>query len=181
MRPLASCGTRSAIEALTEALVTPDQFESKHSSVPAGTKILALDVGDRRIGMACSDPTGLLASPIGVYRRVNPDADIAHIVEVARKNEAEMAVVGLPINMDGSEGHQAEKTRSFAQGLADAGLIVDMWDERLSTVEATRVLREQGMKPKRIESIIDEMAAVIILEGYLRAHGPRAVPASGNT
>jgi len=137
------------------------------------SRILALDVGDRRIGIACSDPTGMLATPIGVYRRVAEDADLDHLVSVAREQEAAMVVVGLPINMNGSEGAQAEKTRAFGEALARRGLSVDFWDERLTTVEATRMLQDRGMRRRRIESIVDELAATLILEGYLLSREAR--------
>jgi putative holliday junction resolvase len=134
---------------------------------PSRSRILALDVGDRRIGLACSDPSGFLASPVGVYRRTHPDVDLDYIERLADENEAAVIVVGLPINMNGSEGPQAEKTRNFAAALAARGLTVELWDERLTTVEATRMLQEQGMKRQRIDRHVDELAATLILEGYL--------------
>lgn len=137
-------------------------------SEPDEGRILALDVGDRRIGIASSDPTGTLATPVGVYRRSGTlRADLDYIVAAARDEEAQLTVVGYPINMNGSEGPQAEKTRAFAAALAERGLAVELWDERLTTVEATRMLRERGLRPKRIDQIVDELAATLILESYL--------------
>lgn len=141
--------------------------------------ILALDVGDRRIGLACSDPTGFLASPVGVYRRASLERDIQHIAEVVAKHEAVTVVVGLPINMNGSEGAQAEKTRQFATALSAHGLKVELWDERLTTVEAIRMLQERGMKRKRIDQEVDALAATLILEGYLLSKGYAARPDEG--
>jgi len=135
-------------------------------------RILALDVGDRRIGIACSDPTGLLASPVGVYRRTGLERDLDHLASVAAEYEADRIVVGLPVNMNGSEGAQAEKTRAFAEALRSRGLRVEFWDERLTTVEATRMLQERGMRRKRIDSVVDELAATLILDGYLLSRGP---------
>jgi len=134
---------------------------------------LALDVGDRRIGVACSDPTGLLASPVGVIHRTTLEQDLAKVMAAVEECTAGTVVVGLPVNMNGSEGSQAEKTRSFAGALKSAGLQVELWDERLTTVEATRMLQDRGVKRRHIDKRVDEIAATLILEGYLRSRGPR--------
>ena len=158
MKPRCSSGTDP--EAWTN-LAGLDSMTSENR------RILALDVGDRRIGIAASDPTGLLASPVGVYRRRDLEHDLDYITQLAQDQEAGFIVVGLPINMNGSEGPQAEKTRQFADALAARGVSVDFWDERLTTVEATRMLQERGLRRKRIDLIVDELAATLILEGYL--------------
>ncbi len=139
------------------------------------TAILALDVGDRRIGVACSDPTALLASPIGVIHRTHLDRDVAQVQAAVEEYSAGTVVVGLPVNMNGSEGPQAEKTRVFADALIAAGLRVELWDERLTTVEATRMLQERGVKRQQIDKRVDEIAATLILEGYLRSLDRRPV------
>jgi putative Holliday junction resolvase len=143
-------------------------------SDPSWSRVLALDVGDCRIGLACSDPTGFLASPIGVYRRSDLASDVEYIANLVQERQAGRVVVGLPVNMNGSEGSQAEKTRAFAEALTARGLVVDLVDERLTTVEAIRMLQEQGMKRKRIEHHVDEAAATLILEAYLGRHGWRS-------
>lgn len=131
-------------------------------------RLLGLDVGDRRIGVAVSDPTGLLATPNEVYRRRDLASDIQHIAELARDLEVSGIIVGLPINMNGTEGPQADKTRAFAEALGELGLKVTLWDERLSTVEAKRRLAEVGGKRRRqIRERIDAEAAALILETYL--------------
>jgi putative Holliday junction resolvase len=130
-------------------------------------RLLGLDVGDRRIGVAVSDPTGSLATPIEVYSRRGEERDVGHIAELANELRVSGIIVGLPINMNGTEGPQAEKTRAFADALAAAGLAVTLWDERLSTVEATRRLIEAGRKRRRIRERIDAEAAALILETYL--------------
>jgi putative Holliday junction resolvase len=130
-------------------------------------RFLGLDVGDRRIGVAVSDPTGSLASPVGVYHRRSADADVQHILELVNEYDAERVVVGLPKNMNGTEGPQAEKTRSFADTLTVNGLSVALWDERLSTVEATRRLVEQRHRRRGIQNRIDSEAAALILQTYL--------------
>lgn len=130
-------------------------------------RLLGLDVGDRRIGVAVSDPTGSLASPVEVYQRRDPVTDTQHVVDLADELEANGVVVGLPKNMNGTEGLQAEKTREFAGALSGRGLTVHLWDERLSTVEATRRMVEQRHRRRGIQQRIDSEAAALILQTYL--------------
>jgi len=131
-------------------------------------RLLGLDVGDRRIGVAVSDPTGLLATPVEVYTRRNDDADVEHVSGLAHELEVEGIIVGLPVNMNGTEGPQAEKTRAFAAALAMQGGDVLLWDERLSTVEAERRMSESGRRRKRGAVMrSDAEAAAVILESYL--------------
>jgi putative Holliday junction resolvase len=137
-------------------------------STPRETlRLLGLDVGDRRIGVAISDPTGSLASPVEVYHRRDAAADTQHVIDLADELEANGVVVGLPKNMNGTEGPQAEKTREFADTLTDRGLTVHLWDERLSTVEATRRMVEQRHRRRGIQQRIDSEAAALILQTYL--------------
>lgn len=151
--------------------IAPRDSDGRGDAAWAGTRvggrILALDVGDRRIGLACSDPTRLLATPIGVYRRSELSRDVEHIANLVHQYEVTKVLVGLPVNMDGSEGAQAAKTRQFGDALVRRGLNVAFCDERLSTVEATRILQGRGLKRKRIDSLVDEFAATLILESYL--------------
>ena len=138
------------------------------SSTPRDTlRLLGLDVGDRRIGVAISDPTGSLASPVEVYHRKDPGTDTQHVIDLADELEANGIVVGLPKNMNGSEGPQAEKTREFADTLTARGFSVHLWDERLSTVEATRRMVEQRHRRRGIQQRIDSEAAALILQTYL--------------
>lgn len=139
------------------------------TGLPAGARrLLGLDVGDRRIGVAVSDPTGLLATPIEIYTRHGRHDDVEHMLELAEEYEAEGIVVGLPVNMNGTEGPQAAKTREFAEELIARGLPVLMWDERLSTMEAERRMEEQGRRKRRgVVQRSDAEAAAIILESYL--------------
>jgi putative Holliday junction resolvase len=137
------------------------------SNATAELRLLGLDVGDRRIGVAVSDPTGSLARPVEVYRRRGDAADIQHVVDLVAEFEASGVVVGLPKNMNGSEGPQAEKTREFADSLNRGGLAVSLWDERLSTVEATRRMVEQRRSRRGIQARIDSEAAALILQTYL--------------
>jgi putative holliday junction resolvase len=130
-------------------------------------RLLGLDVGDRRIGVAVSDPTGCLATPVEVYTRRDISVDVLHIDALLHELEASRVIVGLPKNMNGSEGPQAEKTRSFADALADGGLSVTLWDERLSTVEATRRRDERRGRRRGKPERLDAEAAAVILETYL--------------
>jgi putative Holliday junction resolvase len=129
--------------------------------------MLGLDVGDRRIGVAVSDPTGLLATPVEIYTRRNSPQDVDHIDALRHELEAERVIVGLPKNMNGTEGPQAEKTREFAESLAAVGVPVTLWDERLSTVEAARRMDERRGRRRKDRQRVDAEAAAVILETYL--------------
>ena len=130
-------------------------------------RILALDVGDRRIGIALSEAAQIIATPHSVYTRVGWGPDVKHIRKLYEENEAVLVVCGLPKNMDGSVGFQAEKVKSFAEQLKKAGLPVAFQDERLSTVSAHQALIEGGMR--RDERNVDKVAAAVILQSYLDA------------
>jgi len=136
-------------------------------------RLLGLDVGDRRIGVAVSDPTGLLAGAFGVVERQNsPSANLARdaerIAAIAREVEAEGIVIGLPRRMDGTLGDQAAKVERFADELSrHLGLPVEYWDERLSTVEANRIMRDAGVRGEKRRGKVDAVAATLILQTYL--------------
>ena len=133
-------------------------------------RILALDIGDVRIGLAVSDVLGITANPVETYIRKKNDeeADARYIADLAQKMGVQRYVLGLPINMDGTEGPRVEKTRQFAAALAAVSDIpIDYQDERLTTVTAERVLIEQGVRREKRKEVIDKVAAVIILRTYL--------------
>lgn len=130
-------------------------------------RVLCLDVGDKRIGIAVSDETRLIASPHSVLTRVGYGPDTRHIAALCRELRAGLVVVGLPRNMDGSIGFQAEKVRAFAGQLTAAGLDVAFQDERLSTVSAQQALLEGGMRRDERRGTVDKVAAAIILQQYL--------------
>lgn len=130
---------------------------------------MALDVGDKRIGVAVSDPLGITAQPVGMIERVGWGPDIRRIGEYAAQYETKRLICGLPLNMDGSSGPQAEKVRTFAEQLTKAGYDVAFWDERLSTVTAEQALIESGMRREKRKEYIDQTAAVVILQTYLDA------------
>ena len=131
-------------------------------------RILGLDVGDRWIGVALSDPIGILASPLTVISRAETDASIEAILELVRQHKVERIVAGLPYSMDGKIGQQAEKVQDFLQQLSQhLEIPVETWDERLSTVAAGRMMAEAGVKRGRRKGQVDAAAAALILQGYL--------------
>ncbi|MFQ6033989.1 MAG: Holliday junction resolvase RuvX [Candidatus Bipolaricaulia bacterium] len=133
-----------------------------------GSRILALDLGERRIGLALSDPEGILASGRGVYRRRNLEEDLGYLERLIGEEGVEEIVLGLPRNMDGSLGEQAERALKFKRLLEERlGLPVRLFDERLTSAEAERVLIEADLSRRRRREVRDELAAVLILQGYL--------------
>jgi putative holliday junction resolvase len=136
-------------------------------------RILGLDVGDRRIGIAISDPLGITAAGLEVIERKNTQSDVAAVAQLAERHGAVQLVLGLPLNMDGSSGEQAEKVRSFGRKLAQAsGLPVVYEDERLSTVSAIRTLTIQGVKTGHNKHLVDIQSAAIILQKFLDRKEP---------
>jgi putative Holliday junction resolvase len=130
--------------------------------------VAGLDVGDARIGVAVSDDLGVTVRGIGVVRRRGGTHDLDSIVRLLREYPISRFVVGLPLNMDGSEGRQAARVRAFAEGLrAHTGLSVDLWDERLTTFEAEERLRRRGVRPAKRRQLVDQVAAEVILRSYL--------------
>ena len=133
-------------------------------------RLLGLDVGDRRIGIAVSDETQLIATPHSVYTRVGYGPDCRHIARLYGELGCVGVVSGLPLNLDGSAGFQAEKVRAFAAKLEEAGLPVAFQDERLSTVSAHEALIEGGMRREARKGTVDKVAAAVILQQYLDAN-----------
>lgn len=132
-------------------------------------KIMSVDFGDARTGLAICDPTEFLASPVGTIKEKNFLKAAGQIADAAKQQGAQMLVVGLPRNMDGTEGARAEKCRAMGEKLEElAQLPVVMWDERRTTVSASAVLTENGTFGKKRKEQLDAVAAVIILENYLQ-------------
>ena len=132
--------------------------------------VLALDVGERRIGLAVSDPTGLLATPLTAIHRTQEAGDVDEVLRLAAEHDAEEIVVGLPLELSGRRGPQAGRASAFARALAGRTKIpVETTDERYSTVEAERRLRDSGVKPSKDRARVDAAAAAIILESHLDA------------
>ncbi|MEL7607949.1 MAG: Holliday junction resolvase RuvX [Bacillota bacterium] len=132
-------------------------------------RILALDVGDKRIGVAVSDPLGITAQGLETFVRTGDiDKDVAHILALLKKYEPVKLLFGLPRNMDGSYGFQSEKVRAFADAvLAKWQGEHDFYDERLTTVSAERVLMQAELNWRERRKVVDKVAAVVILQGYL--------------
>jgi putative Holliday junction resolvase len=131
-------------------------------------RILGLDVGTKTIGVAVSDEMGWTSQGISTIRRTNIRADFAELDKYLQQYAVEKIVVGVPRNMDGSIGSAAEQVYSFIEQLKEKFSIpIDTWDERLSTVAAERVLLEADMSRGKRKKVIDKVAAVLILQGYL--------------
>lgn len=129
---------------------------------------MAIDYGDAHTGIAISDPTGMLAGQTITIHSRKPETVAEEIARLARENGVEELVMGFPRNMDGTEGPRAELYRAFAARVAgSAGLTPVLWDERRTTVDAHRILREAGKNGKRRKKVVDAVAAALILEGYL--------------
>lgn len=134
-------------------------------------RVLGVDYGDVRTGIAISDETRFLASGIATLRENGMLKTADRVAAEAKSRSAVLIVVGLPRNMDGSEGPRAEVIRVFCGYLAERTEIpIELWDERLSTVEAHRILSESAVGGKRRRGVVDTLAAEIILQSYLDAH-----------
>ncbi len=135
-------------------------------------RILGIDYGDQRIGLALSDVSAMLCGRAWTLWEWNLDRAVEQIAAAAKENEVGLLVLGLPKNMDGSEGPRAEKSREVAKLLeAATGLQVVLWDERRSSIEAHAILHANGRKEKKHRKDVDAVAASLILEGFLGAHG----------
>ena len=131
-------------------------------------RILALDLGTRRIGVAVSDPLGITAQGLGTIERRNGHADMAELQRLVKEYEVGMILVGQPLHMSGRAGIQAQNAEAFADQLRRRlSTPVTMWDERLTTAEAQRVLKSSGVGLEKRKQAIDRMAAVLLLQSYL--------------
>lgn len=131
-------------------------------------RILALDVGEKKIGMALSDALGITAQPLKTLIRKNKRDDFKRIGEIACDMSVAKIIVGLPLNMDGTTGFRAKETHNFVEELKEELKIpVELWDERLSTLEANRILLQADMSRKKRKKLDDKIAAQLILQSYL--------------
>ena len=129
---------------------------------------MALDLGKRRIGLALSDELGITAQGLDTLERTNIRTDLARLKEIARENNVSRILIGNPLHLSGEAGRQAEHAHQFGARLQAAiELPVEYWDERLTTVEAQRVLRQSGISIEKRAKAVDRLAAVILLESYL--------------
>ncbi len=140
---------------------------------PVG-RVLGLDVGSRRIGVAVSDLLGITAQGLETLQRRNKREDLAALERVIRQYEVREIVVGLPLRMSGAEGTQSDKMQVFAEELRKRfRLPVHLWDERLTSAEANRLLRETELSIEKRAKAVDRMAAVLILQGWMEGRGGR--------
>ncbi|MBO5604843.1 MAG: Holliday junction resolvase RuvX [Acidaminococcaceae bacterium] len=138
-------------------------------------RIMALDLGTRTIGVAVSDVTGLIANGIETVRRTSPERDFSRLEQLVAQWEIGEIVLGYPKNMNGTIGERAKVSEQFAEELKNRfpGISVVLWDERLSTVAAERVLIDADLQRKKRRKVIDMMAAVVILQNYLDSRSLR--------
>ena len=133
-------------------------------------RILGLDVGSKTIGVAVSDPLGITAQGLETIRRQNKRLDFEHLARIIQQYSVSEIVVGYPLRLSGVEGTQSEKMRQFAEELRKRfGLPVHLWDERLTSSEANRILREADLSIKKRAGAVDRMAAVLILQSWMEA------------
>ncbi len=131
-------------------------------------RVLGLDVGSKRIGVAVSDPLGITAQGLETLQRQNKRVDFEKLEKLVRDYAISEIVVGFPLRMSGAEGIQAEKMQRFAEELRErVQLPVHLWDERLTSAEANRLLRETEMSIQRRSQVVDQMAAVLILQSWM--------------
>lgn len=135
-------------------------------------RLLGLDVGDKTIGLAASDELGYTAQGLPTVRRQQEQRDLDAVFAVVKERGTERAVVGWPLNMDGSEGPRARLCRAFATKLVARGLETRLWDERLTSRAAERALIEGGARREKRRQVIDQLAAQLILQGYMDAGCP---------
>ena len=131
-------------------------------------RILGLDIGQKTIGLAISDPLGLTAQGLTTIRRKNKQSDIEELKKVCKEYEVETLVIGLPKNMNNSIGFAGEKIQEFVELIKEEiGLKIEFWDERLTTVAAHRAMLEADLSRGKRKKIVDKVAATYILQGYL--------------
>ena len=134
------------------------------------SRILGLDVGSKTIGLAVSDPLGITAQGLETIRRQNKRLDFEQLGRIIQQYSVSEIVVGYPLRLSGAEGTQSEKMRLFAEELRKRfGLPVHLWDERLTSSEANRILREADLSIKKRAGAVDRMAAVLILQNWMEA------------
>lgn len=145
-----------------------DDIEANAAEIPQMQALVGLDLGTKTIGVAISDSFQSIASPLHTIKRKKFTQDAAQLLEIIKERNIGALILGLPLNMDGSEGPRVQSTRAFARNLAQlTPLPIFFWDERLSTVAAERVLLEADTSRKRRSEVIDHVAAGYILQGAL--------------
>jgi len=159
---------------MLRVLVSSYQMLSDAAEPPRPSRILALDVGKKRIGLAVSDQLGITAQGIETLQRTHLREDLDHLRRIAAEWQIGLLLVGKPLHMSGDESRQSEYTREFAERLGNhLRLPVVFWDERLTSAEAERLLREGGASLAQRKKAVDRMAAVLLLESYLESGSSR--------
>lgn len=131
-------------------------------------RIMGLDLGEKTIGVALSDPMGMIARGVEVIKRKTMEEDVKYLLALLQEYEVEKIVLGLPLNMNNTEGPGAKMARDFGRKLtSETGVPVVFWDERLTTVAAEKILLQADMSRAKRKKVIDKMAAVFILQNYL--------------
>lgn len=145
-----------------------DSDAADSAKIERRPRVLGLDVGSKTIGLAVSDPLGITAQGLQTIRRQNKRLDFSQLAKLIGEYEVAEIVVGYPLRMSGVEGTQAEKMQRFAEELRQRfKLPVHLWDERLTSAQANRVLRDSEMSIKRRGEVVDQMAAVLILQNWM--------------
>lgn len=143
-----------------------------YQTKPIKGRILALDLGKKRIGLALSDALGITAQGLPTLERTRIREDLAALETLIAEHGVAMILMGNPLHMSGREGRQAEYTREFAERLGEqTGIEIRYWDERLTTVEASRVLRQSGISIEKRAKAVDRLSAVILLSSFLDQEG----------
>lgn len=148
--------------------MTEDAPQNPLAALPASGKLLGLDLGTKTIGIAISDGMRYSATPLETIKRVKFTQDAERLLQLIAQNQVVGLIIGLPLNMDGSEGPRVQSTRAFARSLAQkTPLPIAFWDERLSTSAVTRMMIEADLRRDRRDEIVDKLAASYILQGAL--------------
>lgn len=161
--------------------MTPAQAGNRHPGTfrvgDAAVRYMGLDIGKKRIGVAVSDPLGMLARPVETVQSVSLNVDADRLTALARELEAETIVVGEPLHMSGEASSMSNRAHKYGERLKMvAGLPVVYCDERLTTVEAERILHDSGVSPRKARQQIDAVAASVILQSYLNTVKPPRSP-----
>lgn len=154
--------------------MSDDEFANPLAAIPATGRIMGLDLGTKTIGVAISDGMRYSATPLETIKRTKFTADAIRLDEIIAQNAIIAVILGLPLNMDGSEGPRVQSTRAFARSLAQRiTLPIAFWDERLSTSAVTRMMIQADMRRDRRAEVVDKLAASYILQGALDRLRPR--------
>ena len=158
---------------LTGILRLNERMEKNRIRMEMSGRVLALDFGKRRIGLAISDELGITAQGLPTLYRTTLREDLRHLIQLIEQREVKHLLMGLPLHMSGHEGRQVASVKEFGDRLStEAGVPIEYWDERLTSVEANRVLKQSGVSIEKRARAVDQLSAVILLESYLSRSAP---------